>query len=99
MEKDEFKQKIKKFSKEEIIEALCEQFMFDRYYFDILQKAKDIKFNTLMDKDKNIRDEMGLLLERNSDTVNQKLHKRKKFIELMEKSNKLQKQIDSILNL
>lgn len=101
MKKDEFKKKIKKFSKDEIIEALTNTlFLYNKYDY-ILQSARDIKFERLMKESEKISLEIDKLIEtkdkdkNNKDRINRLL----KIKKLSDKQDKIQKEIDKVLNI
>lgn len=99
MNTEEFKKEIKKYTKEEIIEALCKSLFLKKYYVDILLNSKDIKFNKLMKKSEELSKELNKISNTKANNGMEVLQKRIKFGEIIKKSDKIQNEIDKLLDI
>lgn len=97
MKKDEFKKKIKKYSKDEIIEALTNTFFISDKYDYIIQSARDIKFKKLMKESESIHEKMMKLIIKPDDDSKTKLIKLSEYRKLIVEDENIQKEIDKIL--
>ncbi len=65
----------------------------------MIREIKNIRFEKLMEKSKSIDAEMAKLIDKKTDSLKDRIKKQAKYCELMEKSDKIQKQIDRILDI
>ncbi|UZW13218.1 hypothetical protein OSC52_15380 [Clostridium pasteurianum] len=93
MKRDEIKRELSKYPKEILIKVFMNIGFFDsdRLLQDVKWEAANLRMDTLMAKDKEIRKEIATVIDK------QDIKSNLKYLELMEQSMKIDKKIMSVM--